>query len=223
MKVNHDKTKNLIFDIAGILREQARYAKNYRKSIADISADTTYSQDYKSNAIAQLRTKYDEKYHDTKEKVVAKLDEIVLVELENESVLEFDIPEFSNTVAAINATQGKLPAEVMESIKLNFAGHYQVLSAIKAAFDNYDIDLAHYKYEEYTTSAAFAIETLKNAAENIEYSETATIISLHQLFKDVIHFGEVRGIEFSDDAKTFGEGVDDEVRDALARRAMGLI
>lgn len=223
MKVNHEQTKNKIFDIAGLLREQARYAKAYRQNTQKLLDDKTLAEDYKNNEIAKLRTAYIAKYNDTKTKVVEKLNEIIPLELENEAILEFDIPEFANTMSAINSAQGKLPAEVMESIKLNFAGHYQVLNSIKAAFERYEIDLTPYGYEKYTTRAEFAIRDLITSAENIEQDEVSTIVSLNQLFNAIIHFGEVRGIEFTENAKTFGDGVDDEVRDILARRAMGLM
>ena len=223
MKVNHEQTKNKIFDIAGLLREQARYAKTYRQSTQKLLDDETLAQDYKNNEIAKLRQAYIAKYNDTKTKIVDLLNEIATLELENEAVTEFDIPEFANTISVINSAQGKLPADVIHGIKYNFAGHYQVLNSIKAAFERYEIDLAPYGYEEYTTSAGFAINKLITSAENIEQDEVSTVVSLLQLFKDIIHFGEVRGIEFTENAKTFGDGVDDEeTKEIIARRAMGL-
>lgn len=223
MKVNHEQTKNKIFDIAGLLREQARYAKNYKQEQIKITSDEMLAQKYKNDRLAELMAAYIAKHKETKEKVVALLNDITPIELEQEAILEFDVPEFQNTLAAINAAQGRLPADVMTGIKLNFAGQYQALLSIKAAFERYEIDLAPYGYEEYTTSAGFAIQPLIHAAENIEQEETSTIIDLQELFKKVIHFGEVRGIKFSEEAKTFGDGVDDEVRELLALKVMGLM
>ena len=135
MKVNHEQTKNKILDIVGLLREQARYAKSYEQEQIKITSDEMLAQKYKNDKLAELMTAYIAKYKETKEKVVALLNDIVPIELEQEKILEYDIDEFSNTLAAINAAQGKLPADVMESIKLNFAGHYQALLSIKAAFE----------------------------------------------------------------------------------------
>ena len=138
-----------------------------------------------------------------------------------EKILEFDTPEFSNTLAAINAAQGNLPADVINGIKLNFAGQYQALITIKSAFDRYGIDLAPYGYEEYITSAGFAIQPLISAAKNIEQDEVSTVLSLKNLFDDILKFGKVRGIEFTPAEETFGE-YDEEDRELIARRAMGL-
>lgn len=222
MKVNHEQTKTKIFDIATLLREQARYAKNYKQEQIKITSDDTYAQEYKNSKIDELRKLYNAKHTETKTKIVEKLNEIREIELEQEKILDLDIPEFANTIAAISAANGKLPSDIITGIKLKFAGHYQALMAIKAIFDRCEIDLAPFGYEEYITSASFVIDALVNEAENMEQEEVASIVSLQQLFNNIIHFGEVRGIKFSDGDKTFGDGVDDEVREILARRAMGL-
>lgn len=222
MKVNHETTKSRILDILGILREQARYAKIYKQECKKVLDDDMLAEKYKTDKVESLRVAYITKHNENKAKVVALLNEIATIETGQEKILDFDIPEFANTVAVINTAKGKLPADVMEGIKLNFAGYYQVLLSIQAVFEQFDIDLTPYNYHEYTTSAGVAVLPLIHAAENIEQEETSTIVSLHKLFKDVIHFGEVRGIEFSGPAKTFGEGIDEEVQETLTRRAMGL-
>lgn len=222
MKVNHDKTKNLIIDITDILRAQAQVAKKFRAESNTVNEDKTYSQKYKADLIAKLRENYDAKYNGTKDKITAKLEEILKIELENEEILELDVPEFANTLAAINSAQGNLPGYVIENIKINFAGQYQALSTIAAAFENYNIDLSKYGYTEYLRSAAITIEQLINKTRDIEQSEISTFISLKNLLEDVIRFGEVRGITFSENVKTLGADMDDEARTILARKAMGL-
>ena len=221
-EINHDITKNKIFDIAGLLREQARYAKDCKKKQLELIDDETLAQEYKNSRIAELRETYLARYEDTKEKVNEKLNEILEVELEQEKILNYDIPGFTNTIAAINAAKGKLPPEVMEGIKLNFAGNYLVMQSIKAAFESYEVDLSKYDYEDYMTSASAAIEPIMQAANNIERDEVSTVVSLYDIFKSLIHFGEVRGIEFTENAKIFGDGLDGEIEEIYARRVMGL-
>jgi hypothetical protein len=221
MKVNHEQTRGKIIEITELLKAQAVTAQNFKENSNKVLADESLSQKYQNDRIAELRENYIVKHKETKEKVIAILEEISPLELENEKILEYDIPEFANTMSAINSTQGKLPADVMESIKLNFAGHYQVLLSIKAAFEHYGIDLTPYKYEVYVTSAAFVINDMMKMAENLELSESSSFIALRQLHAKVIRFGEVRGIKFSPDEKTFGS-ISEDVSDALARQVMGL-
>lgn len=223
MKVNHDKTKNLIINITDILKTQAQVAKNFKVESDRINADKTYSQKYKADLIAKSREDYNVKYNETKDKITAKLEEILKIELKNEEILELDVPEFSNTLAAINSAQGNLPGYVIENIKINFAGQYQALSIIAAAFENYNVNLSKYGYTEYLRSADIAIEQLINKTRDIEQSEISTFISLKNLLKDVIRFGEVRGITFNENVKTLGADIDDEARMILARKAIGLL
>lgn len=222
MKINHERTKNKILEITGLIRGQAQAATEYRQKSLNITQDETMSQNYKDEQIERLRDEYIRKYEETKQGLTKKLDEIIPLELENEAVLEFDIPEFANTMTAINAAEGNLPENVIKSIKLTFAGNYQALLSIRAAFERYGIDLEKYGYNEYTESVNTAITPLILEAENIERSEISTFISLRSLFRNVIKFGEVRGINFSESQKDFGEGYNEEAANILARQAMGL-
>ena len=222
MKVNHTQTRNKIFSIAELLKAQANYVKNHRQEQRKITLDEKLSQSYKANRLEDLRTAYTAKHIETKEKIVALLDEIAPIEREQENVFELDVAEFGNTLAAINATEGKLPPEVITGIKLNFAGQFQALLCIKAAFDRYNIDLKPYGYEEYTTKAEFTLRSLVAAVSDIEQEESGAIIGLHDFFKKLVRFGEVRGIMFDDDFKSFGSDVDEEISDTIARKAMGL-
>lgn len=221
MKVNHEQTKNKILDICKVLRTQAAYAKRFRQESLNVTTDEMLAQKYKNDRLAELREAYNAKYNETKTRIVEILGQIAEIEHEQEKILEFDVPEFSNTIAAINAAQGKLPADVITNIKLNFAGQYQILMTIKAAFERYEIDLVPYGYEEYTTSAGFVLPGLIHKAENIEQDEISTLLSLKNLFDDVLKFGKVRGITFTPTEETFNE-FDEEDRELLARRAMGL-
>ena len=189
MKINHEQTKHLIIGITELLRNQAQTAKRFRTESEAILSDGRMSQENINNSIAELRNSYIAKYNETKEKVEEKLNAILPTELENEKILELDVPEFNNTLAAINSAQGELPSEVIEAIKLNFAGQYQALISIKATFERYGKDLSPWNYEEYITSAGFAIQPLLTAAQSIEQSEVSTFVSLQKLFNAVIHFG----------------------------------
>ena len=221
MKVNHEQTKTKIIAICEALREQANNAKAFREESAKVLEDKTFTQEYKEKMLSNLRDGYNANYNTTKTKVVEILGEIEEIELEQEKIFELDIPEFSNTLAAIDAAQGNLPADVINSIKLNFAGYMQALNVIKSAFGRYGVDLEPYGFNEYATSAGFAIEVLKRTTENIEQEEVATVLSLKNLYNDIIAFGKTRGIEFDAEQESFGD-IDEDAQDIIARRAMGL-
>lgn len=222
MYVNNEQTKNKILDIAGELRKLAHSAKDFRKRTVAILQDETMSEPYKNSKIEDMRTAFTATYDEKREKIVDLLNDIIPLVEENEKKYNLDIPDFANTMSIITASQGNLPIETIESIKLNYAGHYQALLAIRAAFERYEVDLSKYGYDEYTQKGEFAISNLITAAVNIEREETTISLDLVKLFKAVIRFGEVRGIEFSEEAKTFGDGFDDEAEEILARRVMGL-
>ena len=223
MKINHDVTKTQIIGITELLRKQAENATTYRAAKVAVGADEMMSQKYQQDKITALRESYIAHLNDTKAQIIEKLNAILDDELIQESVLECDVPEFANTLAAINAANGVLPIEVMNSIKHNFAGQYQVLLAIRAAFERYEIDLEKCEYTDmYFSSAAMVLPGLINQAETLEQSEVATFASLKQLFRNVIHFGETRGISFTDFEKDFGEGNNEEADEVIARMAMGL-
>lgn len=223
MKINHEITRKNIIEITGLLRTQATVATNYINTKTAIENDENMSQKYQQESLAKQRENYIAKLCETKEKIKEKLVFILNEELKQEEILEFDVPEFSNTLSAINAAQGKLPEEIIKNIKYNFVGQYQVLLSIKAAFKQYGIELSKYGYDEYLRSAAFVIEDLINKTEDIEQSEVSTFVSLRNLFRDVIRFGEVRGLKFTDSEKDFGEGHNEKADDILARKAMDLL
>lgn len=222
MKVNHEQTKRLIIDIVGILREQAHNTQNYRKSRDDVLSDENTSDSYKHEKIQAMCENYLAGLEKTKEMVSDKLNTILEIESENDDILEYDIPEFANTLSAINSAHGKLPPSVMGHIKLNFAGHYQVLKTIVAAFEHYEIDIKQYSYDEYIENANSQIAILLEKASNLEQSEISGVLALKKLCNDVIHFGELRGLEFTDSEKSFGVEIDDAAAEILARSAMGL-
>ena len=222
MKINHEITRKNIIEITGLLRTQATVATNYRNTKTAIENDENMSQKYQQESLAQQRENYIAKLCETKEKIKERLEIILEDELKQETILEYDVPEFSNTLAVIDATQGQLPDEVIKNIKYNFAGQYQVLLSINAAFGKYGIELSKYGYDEYLRSASAVIQELIHEAKNIEQSEVSTFVSLRNLFSDIIKFGEVRGIKFSESEKDFREGHNEEADDIFAKQVMGL-
>ena len=222
MYVNNEQTKTKILEIAGELRSLAHNARNFKKHTVAVQSDETMSEPYKKSKIEDMRASYEKTLNEKKAKIVELLNDIIPLVEENEAVYNLDIPDFANTMAIITASEGKLDPKLMDGIKLKFAGHYQALQAIKAAFERYEVELSKYGYDEYICPVGFAIPTLITAAENIEREETSVFIDLMDIFKKIIRFGEVRGIEFSEDAKTFGDGFDEEAGALFARRVMGL-
>ncbi len=222
MKVNHENTKSKILEIAGVIREQANYTKTYKQNKSNVLADETYSEAYKNERLEKLHVDYLTHHKEVKNKLKGMLNEIMSYELENEAVVEFDIPEYTNTVATITASRNTLSADVINGIILNFAGHYQILNTLKAIFKSNGIDVQYYNFGEYAVSAREAVPKLISVAENIEQEENTAIISLKNLLSSVIRFGEVRGIKFDDDAKSLGSDIDSEASTIIARRAMGL-
>lgn len=222
MKVNHENTKKKILEITSILKNQANSAKTFKKNKALILQDEARSEKYKTDAVAELAKGYYSLLEDTKKKLIEHLEEIIPLELENEAILQFDIPEYLNTVTTITSAKKELSADVINTIKLNFAGHYQVLNSIASILKSNDISPEQYGYSEYTRSVTDVIPGLISMAENLEQEENNAIISLHNFFKAIIRFGEVRGVAFSESEKNFGEGIDDEAKETLIRRSMGL-
>lgn len=225
MKVNHDATKSIIYDIAGLLREQARRAMAYEKETQEIAQNPAYAESYKTKEIEKKRVAYIATHNDTQTQVAELIERMAEEEKKQEEILELDIPEYANTVASIQAAKGDLPAIAIDAIKKNFAGHYQALLIIKKLFSiyNYGIDLRVHGYEEYTQSAEHATMPLIKAAQNLELSGSAAPFSMYKLFRDVIRFGEVRGIKFSENEKAFVDGIEeDNLKEMQTRKAMGL-
>lgn len=222
MKINHEKTHNEILAITELIKKQAVSAKEYKNQKNILESDETMAQKYKNDRLAELRVIYINGINETKALIKERLITVADLETANEQILETDVPEFANTLAAINSAKGNLPGNVIENIKLNFAGQVQLLEIIEKTFDNYGIDMSRYNFSEYTKPSQLVIADLSVKVENIEQSEAAIFLSLTNIYKAIIHFGEVRGIVFSDSEKTFSNGVDDEIREELARQAMGL-
>lgn len=221
MKVNHDATKAKIISIKYNMEELASAAKKYRNDAQEILQNGRMSQSFQNERIAELRADYYAKHESLKGIILEKLNDVQTLEIDTERICELDVPEFANTIAAINAAQGKLHPDVMEGIKLNFAGQYQALQTIAAAFDRYEVNLEKHGYGEYLSSAAVILPDIIDYADNMEQDKTVVLVSLSTLFKKIIRFGETRGIHFTDNEKAF-DALDDDARDIMARQAMGL-
>ncbi len=222
MKVNHEKTRNKIFEVAGVLREQANYTKTYKQNKSNVLADETYAEAYKNERVDKLRADYLAHHKEVKERLKNMLNDIMAYELENEAVVEFDVPEYTNTVTTITASGSTLSADVINGIILNFAGHYKILNTLKSIFKKNGIDVEYYNFKEYAMSAGEAVPKLISMVENLEQEENSAIVSLKNLLDAVIHFGKVRGIEFDENSQTLGKEFDGVASNILTRRAMGL-
>lgn len=221
-KINHKPAQDIICKIILRIKEQIKAAETYRQQKTTIETDTRMSREYQETRLKDLMQTYLAGLNETRGFIIENLESIAELEEGNEKILDFDVPEFSETLAAINAAKGKLPEEVIFGIRDKFNGNYQVLLTIVSAFENWGIDLAKYKYNDYITPAAVIIVKLIADAENIETSEVSSFISLRELLHNIVHFGECRGMIFSDEFKTLDSELETVAKELLARQAMGL-
>lgn len=216
--------KAKILEVSDILRNQAEYADNYKKQQIEIQSNKTYSQEYQNERIAELRSLYIEKYNETKTKVIEKLNAVINTEKENEAVFDCGSSEYANTINMITSSSDKLSPEVINAIKLKFAGQYLVLNSIRSVFKHcgVDVDAKPYCYSEFTKKAEEELAEVIILTENAEQEETTAMISLRNIFRKLIRFGEVRGITFSEEERTFSYDMLDEEEEIRARKSMGL-
>lgn len=221
-KINHKPAQDIICDIILRIKKQVETTETYRQKKISIEADARMSREYQEKSIQELMQTYLAALNETRAFIIEKLEKVAELEGENEKILDFDVPEFSETLAAINATKGKLPEDVIFGIRDKFNGNYQVLLTITSALENYGIDLKKYQFGDYIATAAEKLVKLIKDAENIETSEASSFISLRELLHNVVHFGECRGMIFSDDFKMLNSELETVAKDLLARQAMGL-
>lgn len=230
MKITHETTKTLINEVNELLKAQGRKARNYKEEKAKIEIDKTYSQGYQQELIHKLREDYLNSIQQTKEKALEKLNKMLEFEIEQENILELDVPEFANTLNLIKASRGELNPKVIKSIVLNFAGQYQILKSFNDLFAEYFDEnnsdekpfLQKYVDVTYFLSAEVLLSDVQKAVENIEVSEVSTCMSLRNIFKALIHFGETRGLTFTDSEKDSTDIINEAEDVDLARQVMGL-
>lgn len=228
-KINHKSAQDAIADIVARIKKQIEAALSYKEQKVKYETDSRLAQEFRNAKIAEINSAYLVELQKTREFIVEKLEKVAELEKENENILDFDVPEFSETMAAINATKGKLPEAVIFGIRDKFKGNYQVMVTIRAALESFGIDLKPYKFDDYADTAQNRIAALIINAKNIETSEDTSFISLEELLNDVVYFGRCSGMDFSNDfislksdvAESF-EKVKDAVKTQIAREAMGL-
>ena len=228
-KINHKPAQDIICDIILRIKKQVENALNYKKQKVTLETDERLNTEYREGQIKAINEKYLAELQETRAFIAEKLGAVAEIEKENESILDFDVPEFSETMAAVNAAKGKLPEAVIYGIRDKFKGNYQVMATIKAALEGFEIDLKPYKFNDYTAPAEECISQMIINAGNIETSADTSFISLGELLDEIVYFAECRGMVFGDDFKTFDPetaGAVAEVKDAIqtqtARQAMGL-
>ena len=228
-KINHKPAQDIICDIILRIKKQVENALNYKKQKVTLETDERLNTEYREGQIKAINEKYLAELQDTRAFIAEKLEAVADLEAETENILDFDVPEFSETLTAVNTAKGKLPEAVIYGIRDKFKGNYQVMATIKAALEGFGIDLKPYKFNDYTEPAKESFARLIINAKNIETSEDTSFISLEELLNDVVYFGRCRGMVFSDDFASLpthiSDAVDkikDDVQTQIARQAMGL-
>ena len=223
MRINHNITKSKTVEIIKELISLYTYAANYRKEKQKWLDDKVYAEHIKKEKMEALDAAYLQRHQKAKERMLEILGVILEAENENDSILEYDVPEFANTVSVIHASAGKLPRVVLESIKHNFSGQYQVLETIGALFEHYGIDLDKVDFADYVQPAFIKLEALQHSVSNLEQSEVSVCVYMKQIRRDLLNFCSVRGITFTDEElKELDFSVDDEMETVIARQEMGL-
>ena len=223
MRINHEITKSKTVDIIKELISLYNYTANYRKEKQRWIDDTTYAEPIKKERMEALDAAYLRRHMETKEKILALLEIILEAENENDDILEYDVPEFANTISVIHASSGNLPLEVLKNIRNNFLGQYQVLVTIRALLEHYEINLDNVDFVTYTQPSFIKIEILKNNVSALEQSEVSVCVDLKQIRRDLLDFCSIRGITFTDaELKDLDFSPDEEMETEIARQTMGL-
>ncbi len=227
--INHKPAQDIICDIILRIQKQVETALKFKEQKVNYETDTRLAEEFRNTKIAEINSAYLAELQGTRAFIAEKLETVADLEAETENILDFDVPEFSETLAAVNTAKGKLPEAVIYGIRDKFKGNFQVMATIKAALEGFGIDLTPYKFNDYTEPAKESIARLLINAQNIETSEDTSFISLEGLLNDVVYFGRCRGMIFSDnfvslatDAANGLAKVKDAVQTQIAREAMGL-
>ena len=228
-KINHKPAQDIICDIIIRIKKQVETALKFKAQKVNYETDTRLAEEFRSTKIAEINSAYLAELQGTRAFIAEKLEAVAELEAETENIMDFDVPEFTETLTAVNTVKGKLPEAVIYGIRDKFKGNYQVMATIKATLEGFGIDLKPYKFNDYTEPAKESIARLIINAKNIETSEDTSFISLEELLKDVVYFGRCRGMVFGDDFASLpahvSEAVDkikDDVKTQIARQAMGL-
>lgn len=228
-KINHKPAQDIICDIIERIKKQVETALKFKAQKVNYETDTRLAEEFRNTKIAEINSAYLAELQDTRAFIAEKLEAVADLETETENILDFDVPEFSETLTAVNTAKGKLPEAVIYGIRDKFKGNYQVMATIKAALEGFGIDLKPYKFNDYTEPAKESIARLIINAKNIETSEDTSFISLEELLNDVVYFGRCRGMVFSDDFASLPTNISgavakikDDVQTQMARQAMGL-
>lgn len=222
MKVNHESTKTVLLQIIDELRAQADRATKYNAESHEITENQQISITYKQNLIDDMRVKYLASLEESRSAMRALIERLLAYESDQDKIIEYDVPEYANTIATIKATKGQLPADVIKLIKYNFAGQYNNLVSIATLFKMYGIDVLEYGYKEYVRDAVDALTEIDIMIENMETSAESVHIDLRNIMRKVVTFGEVRGLTFADEEKSLGAFNDEIAEDLLVDKVMGL-
>lgn len=222
MRINHEKTYNNILEVVKLLNAQGNSAKNYLKEYHEIVDGTDHSQEYKNRKTEELMVAYYEGYGERKKAIREVIGKIAEDEAINDAIVELDVPEYSNTVAIIRATEGKLPHEFIKNIKDNFAGNYNAISSIVALLEFYGLKPDSYGFKEYARHSSDALNEIDIMVGNLERSQEAVFLDLRMIYEKIVTFGKVRGLMFSDEVLNDDALRDEVAEEEIAKRVMGI-
>lgn len=198
--------KKHILSVMDILREQAKTASEHVAKLAEIEASEAFSETYKQEQVTELRSNYIDTLINTKLKVNEVLEKIINTEKIQESMLELDIPEFSNTISLINVSGENMSDNTIIGIIENFKGKYLILQEIKNVFSGkYGKDITKLVDKDIFDSVDSVMTNIATMVSNIDQTASTSLRNICNIMQGLIHFGETRGLIFNEYEADFGE------------------
>ncbi len=221
MTVDHNLTKIKIQFIISTLRDMGNVAKAYREGKLHYELDTIHSREFIEQSLEEMRNAYNTKHAETKAAIIEKLKEIAEIEKQNDGIFEFDNEDYKTALATIEAAKENIKASTIESFKLHFAGHHQLMLGIISALECHGFKVSD-KFADYATAAEYDVEEIIHIADNLEYDYLSIFSYIDKLHKRLAQFAMTHGIELDEKYKAIGVELDDAGNIELARRIMGL-
>lgn len=222
MKINHEKTKENILKIISLLNAQGESASRYIKQYHEVVDDQTKSQSYQAEQVELLRVNYYNGYEERKKQIREIIEMVAETEAYNDSIVELDVPEYSNTVAIIHATGGDLPEEFISNAKYNFAGNYNAITSLVALLECYGLKSESFGYKEYARHSSEALNEIDIMVKDLERSEQAVFLDLRMIYEKILTFGKVRGLEFAESELNDDALRNELAEDLIANQVMGI-
>lgn len=215
MKQNYTRVKNAILNITDDLKNFIGWIQHAEELNENISKNEDISEKKKSKEKARVDDDLKRWHNQLIESITENLEVIEESEKREHSKLEYDgaldleSKELTNALNIINSAKGKLPREVVESIKKTFAGDKTAMLAFKAILEEYGVNTDYWEFDEYLADTEEPLEKLYKQAKDLVPESSAYLMQIRKLFNDIIRYGETIGIKFEEDERTFP--FDDEV------------